>query len=68
LNILVTGASGYIGGQLIPRLITLGHHVVCMVRNPQQFRGKKWENVEIRQGDVLDRASLVSAMQGIEVA
>ena len=65
---MVTGASGYIGGQLISRLTGLGHHVVCMVRNPQQFRGKKWENVEIRQGDVLDRASLVSAMQGIEVA
>jgi len=67
MNILVTGATGYIGGQLIPRL-TVQHHVVCMVREPQRLIGKKWDKVEIRQGDVLGRASLTSAMQGIEVA
>ena len=68
MNILVTGATGYIGGQLIPRLIAAGHHVVVMVRNPERLMGGKWEQVEIRQGDVLERASLASAMQGIEVA
>lgn len=68
MNILVTGASGYIGGRLFPRLINAGHHVICLVRNPQQLKGKKWENVEIREADVLDLASLRPAMQGIEVA
>jgi uncharacterized protein YbjT (DUF2867 family) len=68
MNILVTGANGYIGGQLVPRLVDAGHHVICMVRNPQRLSGSKWENIEIRQGDVLDLASLGSIMQGIEVA
>ena len=68
MNILVTGANGYIGGQLVPRLVGAGHHVICMVRNPQRLIGTKWENIEIRQGDVLDLASLGSIMQGIEVA
>jgi uncharacterized protein YbjT (DUF2867 family) len=39
-----------------------------MVRNPQRLEGHKWENVEIRQGDVLDLASLSSVTNGIEVA
>ena len=39
-----------------------------MARDPQRLNGDKWAKVEIRQGDVLDRASLRSAMQGIEVA
>jgi uncharacterized protein YbjT (DUF2867 family) len=68
LNILVTGASGYIGGRLVPKLIAAGHRVICMVRNPQRLEGHKWENVEIRQGDVLDLASLSSVTNGIEVA
>jgi uncharacterized protein YbjT (DUF2867 family) len=68
MNLLVTGATGYIGGKLIPRLIAAGHHVICMVRDPQRLIGNKWENVEIRQGDVLDLPSLVSVMQGIDVA
>ena len=68
MNILVTGATGYIGGQLIPKLTEAGHQVACMARDPQRLRGDRWEKVEIRQGDVLDRASLRSAMQGIDVA
>jgi uncharacterized protein YbjT (DUF2867 family) len=67
MKILVTGATGYIGGQLIPRL-SVQHQVVCMARNPQRLSGDKWDTVEIRQGDVLDRASLGSTMQGIDVA
>lgn len=68
MNILVAGASGYIGGRLVPRLEALGHHVVCLVRNPERLKGHWGENVEIRQGDLLDPVSLPRLMQGIEVA
>ena len=68
MNILVAGASGYIGGQLIPRLEVLGHHVICLVRNPERLIVNRWENVEIRQGDLLNPDSLVGVMQGVEVA
>ncbi len=68
MNILVAGASGYIGGRLVPRLEALGHHVVCLVRNPDQLNHPDWENVDIRRGDLLDPASLHNVMQGVDVA
>ena len=68
MNILVTGATGYIGRQLIPRLSAEGHHVTCLVRDPQRLIGNWWDDIEIRQGDVLDLASLGPVMQDIEVA
>lgn len=68
MNILVAGASGYIGGRLVPRLQALGHHVICLVRNPEQVNHRTWEDVEIRQGDLLDLPSLQPVMQGAEVA
>jgi uncharacterized protein YbjT (DUF2867 family) len=68
LDILVAGASGYIGGQLVPRLVAAGHHVICLVRNPARLNGHRWENVEIRQGNLLDVDSLNGVMRGVEVA
>jgi len=68
MNILVTGATGYIGGQLVPRLIAAGHYVICLARDPNRLAGRKWENVAIRLGDVLDYSSLPPVLQGIEVA
>lgn len=68
MKILVTGASGYIGSQLMPRLVEAGHQVVGMVHDPARLSGRCWDHVEIRQGDLLDLASLGPVMQGVEVA
>jgi uncharacterized protein YbjT (DUF2867 family) len=68
MNILVAGASGYIGGRLVPRLKALGHHVICLVRNPDQLSRNNWENIDIRRGDLLDQASLIPVMASVDVA
>jgi uncharacterized protein YbjT (DUF2867 family) len=66
---LVTGASGYIGGRLVPELLSAGHRVRCMARDAGQLRDRAWAgDVEIAQADVLDEAALTSALKGIEVA
>lgn len=67
--ILVTGATGYIGGRLVPRLLEAGHQVRCLVRDPDRLQGRPWlDKVEIVKGDALDPDSLVVAMQGIKVS
>ncbi len=68
-RILVTGATGYIGGRLVPRLLEAGYQVRCFVRDPGRLRDFSWfERVEIAEGDALDVSSLVKAMQGVTVA
>ena len=68
-HILVTGATGYIGGRLVPRLLEAGHAVRCFVRDPARLGGHAWfERVEITAGDALESASLDKAMQGITSA
>ena len=67
--ILVTGATGYIGGRLIPRLLELGYRVRCLVRDPVRLQGRSWQaDVEIVAGDVLQPESLAPAMQGVSAA
>ena len=68
MKILVTGATGYIGGRLVPRLLEAGYEVACMARDPSRLDGREWENVEVRQGDVFDPDSLGPALDGIDVA
>jgi uncharacterized protein YbjT (DUF2867 family) len=67
--ILVTGATGYIGGRLVPRLLEAGHGVRCLVRDAARLQGHPWNKlVEIIEGDALNPASLVEAMQGTSSA
>ncbi len=69
MRILVTGATGYIGGRLIPRLLAAGHAVRVMVRDASRIAGRPWlPDVEVAVGDVLDRDSLVRALEGADQA
>ena len=68
-RILVTGATGYIGGRLAPRLLKEGHRVRVLVRSRSRVLSRPWSNrVEIAVGDVLDPQSLSEAMAGVECA
>ena len=40
--ILVTGATGYVGGRLVPRLLAAGYRVRCLVRDPARLQGRAW--------------------------
>jgi uncharacterized protein YbjT (DUF2867 family)/uncharacterized protein YndB with AHSA1/START domain len=65
-RILVTGATGYIGGRLVPRLLEEGYPVRVMVRDPQRLQGRPWlDQVEIVQGDVRQPDTLTPALAGI---
>jgi len=70
-NILVTGATGYIGGRLVPRLLEKNYRVRCLARRPEILRARPWgrdPRIEIVAGDVLDPASLRPALEGVSEA
>lgn len=66
--ILLTGASGYVGGRLLRSLETAGHRVRCMARRPEALKEKVGPSTEVVAGDVLDRPSLDLALRGVGVA
>lgn len=68
-TVLVTGATGYIGGRLVPRLLEAGFRVRCLARDPARLQGRPWlGQVEVVAGDCLRAETLPAAMQGAEVA
>ena len=67
-NILVTGASGYIGGRLVDDLLKLKYPVISMVRRPDQFKLQFPHKHTIRYGNTLEPESLDHALQGIDIA
>lgn len=66
-NVLVLGATGYIGGRLIPLLLSSGHQVRCLVRSPRKLSGKSWHNVEVLAGDVLRPDTFGRAFERIDI-
>ena len=66
-RVLVTGATGYIGGRLVPLLLQDGHKVRVLVRSPEKLHDVPWhDDVEIVQGDLTDKDSVAGAMQGMD--
>ncbi len=66
--ILVTGATGYVGGRLARALEARGERLRCIARKPEYLRGRVGAATEIVQGDIQDRASLERAMAGVDCA
>jgi len=66
--ILVTGATGYVGGRLWRRLEAEGRRVRCLVRRPSGISSQAGERTEVFQGDLLKAESLRPALSGVEVA
>ena len=67
-TILVTGATGYVGGRLVPRLLAAGYRVRCLTRDPARLAGRPWPGVEIVPGDMFQPATLGPALAGVDVA
>ena len=66
---LVTGATGYVGGRLVPELLAAGHKVRVMARDESRVRGHAWaKDVEIAEADASDADAVRRALQDVDVA
>jgi len=69
VRVLVTGATGYLGGRLVPRLLDQHFQVRCLARDPGRLRDVPWRaDVEVVRGDVLSAADCRAALDGCDVA
>lgn len=70
-RVLVSGATGYVGGRLVPALLEAGYTVRCVVREPRKLTERPWRNearVEVVQADLQDTAAMSRHMQGCDAA
>ncbi|MDP1660437.1 MAG: NAD(P)H-binding protein, partial [Phycisphaerales bacterium] len=70
-RIFLTGATGYIGGRLAPRLLERGFSVRCLSRSAEKLRARPWSSdpgIEVVEGDAGDEAALTEAMRGCSAA
>jgi uncharacterized protein YbjT (DUF2867 family) len=68
LLVLLTGATGYVGGRLLTQLEASDRRVRCLTRRPQALEARVAQSAEVVQGDVLDRGSLDRALTGVDTA
>ena len=68
MHILLTGATGYVGGVLLPELERAGHRVRCLARRPGKLAGKTGPLTEVMAGDASDPDDLARACAGIDIA
>jgi uncharacterized protein YbjT (DUF2867 family) len=66
--VLVAGASGYVGGRLVPLLERQPVALRCLARNPDQLRPLVGAATQVVRGDVLDPVSLDAALHGVHTA
>ncbi len=66
--ILLTGATGYVGGMLLNDLLAGGHAVRCLARRPEVLTAKALPGLDVVAGDAFDAASLTAAMAGVHTA
>ena len=69
--VLVTGATGYIGGRLVPRLLEAGYQVRCLTRSGRKLAARPWAadpRVAIVEGDVADEQTVARACTGCRAA
>ena len=66
-TVLVTGATGYVGGRLVPCLLREGYTVRCFVRDADRLQAQPWsDEVEVAVGDALDAKTVPPAMEGVD--
>lgn len=63
-TVFVTGATGFIGGRLVPRLVKRGYEVACLVREPEKATALRMEGVRLVKGDITSKESMREAMKG----
>jgi uncharacterized protein YbjT (DUF2867 family) len=68
MRILLTGATGYVGGRLLEALETAGRSVRCLARRPEYLEPRVRPGTEVIRGDCLEPETLKPAMEGVEAA
>jgi uncharacterized protein YbjT (DUF2867 family) len=63
--VLIAGATGYVGGELLKKLLDAGYTVRCLARRPEALKAKAPPGLEVVEGDVLNSASVRAAMAGV---